>query len=92
MVRAGALRALGHHRSEAAFDYLLDVVSRRAEHPQLALPAAILGLAQASRWQQPPKDSRRIIPLLTDLMSLHEDPASRKAAISGTFPFHLVCD
>jgi aminopeptidase N len=50
LVRAGALKALGYHRSEEGFNYLLGRVGLNIE-PIRARSHAIDGLAYSATWQ-----------------------------------------
>ncbi|KAG2196317.1 hypothetical protein INT47_009312 [Mucor saturninus] len=50
LIRGGALKALGLHRSEEAFKHLLNAVSTNKEHIR-ARPFAIQGLAKSAPWQ-----------------------------------------
>lgn len=51
IIRGGALKALGLHRSEEGFNYLITRVGHNIE-PLRARPLAISGLAHSAEWQK----------------------------------------
>ncbi|KAG0168668.1 hypothetical protein DFQ28_000363 [Apophysomyces sp. BC1034] len=51
IVRGGALKALGYHRSEEAFNYLIKRVGYKIE-PVQARPHALSGLRYSCEWQE----------------------------------------
>ncbi|RUS28508.1 hypothetical protein BC938DRAFT_481803 [Jimgerdemannia flammicorona] len=66
IVRSSALMALGLHRSEEAFQYLLNRVGYRVE-PLQSRPAAISALAGSADWQEK-RFKNRAIEVITNLL------------------------
>ncbi|KAI8968861.1 hypothetical protein BDF20DRAFT_891837 [Mycotypha africana] len=69
IIRGGALKALGFHRSKEAFEYLLGRVGYHKE-PLRSRPMAIQGLAHAAEWQS----DRLRKAAIEELASLTRDP------------------
>lgn len=84
-VRCGVLRALGNHRSEAAYTHLLSVVRQPKSEKAGAFAAAVDGLARSVLWQEDAHTVkyREVVDLLTALVARDEFESVRRAAIAA---------
>jgi aminopeptidase N len=83
IVRAGALRALGQHRSEPAFRWLVEQAGRPGSQPDGVWGVLLTAIAAAAPWQATPADLKAAIELLrAHVATPHQDDV-RWRAIQG---------
>ncbi|OBZ84302.1 Glutamyl aminopeptidase [Choanephora cucurbitarum] len=87
IIRSGALKALGQHRSEEAFRYLLGRVHYKQEHFR-ARPFALQGLIYSAEWQTKRLKNEAVEALET----LIRDPNSsvRRVAVAGLVKMNVT--